>query len=356
MLASLLLQRCQSLPVDAAKFTAAHDLCVAATENAQQCDQSWLRFAEIWLPRCNASFDNPGFVFVDGHSSHVTRAFIEMCAKYSICVIVEPSHTSIVLQVADMGINRFLKETYEREYKSGICTASLTGQKFDDVEKIGCVVRTIHALRSENTLIARCFEKCGLFSGYNDVSSHFPSRLFNAGSSLRDCNFTRMNPTYFKSVLSVSNLAAQRGAAVEIPETIMSERQKRLEDYARLAAGFRKFYFALGATAEVQDEDDGNSSVEPICARDVVSDGVRRLFKLRKALNVPRGAPGRLSTAFGSLASAVDRMQPLLQKRKLHELLCYVSLKETRKQKRKKMNCLLSLRLLQVATCSMVLD
>ncbi len=132
MLTSILLQRCQSLPIDAAKFTAAHDLCVAATENAEQCDQLWLRFAEIWLPRCNASFDNPGFVFVDGHSSHVTRGFIEMCAKYSIYVIVELSHTSILLQVTDVGINRFLKETYERECTSDICTASLTGQKFEN--------------------------------------------------------------------------------------------------------------------------------------------------------------------------------------------------------------------------------
>ncbi len=101
------------------------------------------------------------------------------------------------------------------------------------------MVRTIYALRSENTLIAPCFEKCGLLSGYDDVFSHFPSRLFNAGSSLRDSNLPRVNHTYVKSVLSLSNLTAQRGAAVEIPETIMSERQKRLEDYARVAAGIR---------------------------------------------------------------------------------------------------------------------
>ena len=48
MLASLLLQRSESLSVDAAKFMALHDLCVAATENAQQCDDSWLNFFRIW--------------------------------------------------------------------------------------------------------------------------------------------------------------------------------------------------------------------------------------------------------------------------------------------------------------------
>lgn len=34
---------------------------------------------------------------------------------------------------------------------------------------------------------------------------------------------------------------------------------------------------------------------------------MRKLFKLGDAKNIPRGAPGRLSTAYGSLASAIDQ-------------------------------------------------
>ncbi len=175
--ASLLLQRCQSVPVDAAEFTSSHGLCVPATENAQQSDQSWLEFAKVCLPRCEALFENPGFVFLDGHFSHVTRAFIELAAVHAIYVIVEPSHTSIRLQVADVGVNRFLKQTYEQECTAIMCLASLTGKHFGDVERIGCVVRTVQSLKIQHGLIVHCFEKCGLLSGYNDVASHFPPTL-----------------------------------------------------------------------------------------------------------------------------------------------------------------------------------
>ena len=58
---SLLLQRCQSLPVDAAKFTSTNNACVAATENSRQCDNSWLQFAEICLPQWDTSFSQTGF-------------------------------------------------------------------------------------------------------------------------------------------------------------------------------------------------------------------------------------------------------------------------------------------------------
>lgn len=91
---SLLYKRCLSISTDTAKFTAHYDLCVAATVNAQKSVESWLNFAKIWLPLCGTSFEKPGFVYIDGHSSHVMRAFIQLAAKHGIYVIIEPSHTS----------------------------------------------------------------------------------------------------------------------------------------------------------------------------------------------------------------------------------------------------------------------
>ena len=114
MLASFLLQLCQSFPVDAAKFTASNDLCVPAKENARQYGDSWINFSRIWLPTSNATFENTGIVLVDGHSSHVNTAFIEIAAQHSIYVMVEPSHTSKLLQVADVVVKNFIKQTYER--------------------------------------------------------------------------------------------------------------------------------------------------------------------------------------------------------------------------------------------------
>ena len=80
-----------------------------------------------------------------------------------------------------------------------------------------------------------------------------------------------------------------------------------MEEYAVAAAGFRKFYFALSLTAELHDPSNTIDDIESIDTKDIVSDGASRLFGLGKALNVPRGAPGHLFTAFGSLTSAVDK-------------------------------------------------
>jgi len=181
VIATLLLQRCQSVPVDVAKFVSMNNLCISATENAQQSDVSWLNFAEVWLPLCGTTWENPGFVYIDGHSSHITRAFIHLAAKHAIYVVVEPSHTSIILQVADVGINRFLKTRYCQEYTASICASGVTGKVFDDAERIGCVVRTLLALQASPELITSCFHKAGLLTGYNDISSHFAPAKFNAG-------------------------------------------------------------------------------------------------------------------------------------------------------------------------------
>ena len=222
-------------------------------------------------------------------------------------MIVEISHTSIILQVADVGINRFIKQTYKKEYTASICASNLTGNQFDDVKRIGSVVRTIQSLKTQHGLISKCFTKCGLLCGYNEVAQHFPSNLFNAGRPLRDLNLPQVNTSYVKSVLSIMNLAAERGSAICIPESVITERQNRLEDYAAKELGFREFCFALGSSAVASIECGTGTNIEPLDVKEIVTDGVRRLFKLGKAMNVPRGAPGRLSTVFGSLASAVDQ-------------------------------------------------
>ncbi len=316
VLASLLLQRCQSLPVDTVKLTASSDLCVAATENAQQSDNSWVEFAKIWLPKCGCSFDNPGVVYIDGHTTHLTRAFIELAAKHSVYVVVEPSHTSMLLQVADVGVNRFLKRGYSQEYTASICASSLTGKVFDDLERFGCIVRTIRALESNSETIVNCFEKSALLSGYSDVKKHFPPSKFSAGSSLRDTALPRVSIDYVNAVLSLKNLAAARGAPVIVPEDLITMQQRSLSEYAVSERGFRRFYFSIGQTAVTAGGRATSAPVnedEELDFTDRVNDGVRRMFKLGKAQNIPRGAPGRISTAYGSLASAADQWKAALR-------------------------------------------
>ena len=165
----MLLQRCLSVPIDAVKFTASNGICIAASENAQQTDNLWIEFARIWLPICAATWENPGFVYVDGHSSHLTMIFIEFGAKNSVYVIVEPSHTSMVLQIADVGVNRFIKTKYAVEYTASMCSYGLVGRSFDDTERIACAVRAILALKQSPKLVVNCFLKAGLLAGLQGI-------------------------------------------------------------------------------------------------------------------------------------------------------------------------------------------
>ena len=184
----------------------------------------------------------------------------------------------------------------------------LTKSKFDDVERIVCIVRVMQALCAEHKLIANYFEKCGLLAGYNEVVRHFSTSCFRAGISQRDPNLPEVSAFYVRNVLSLENLFASRNAPITIPKSIISSRQRDIEDYVTAGRSFHRSYFAIGAADEVED----NSSLENrmlagINVAGVVVDGIRKLFKLGKAVNISRGAPGRISTAFDSLASASDQ-------------------------------------------------
>ena len=122
--------------------------------------------------------------------------------------------------------------------------------------------------------------------------SIFPPLKFNAGASLRDTSFPQVNFAYIREVLSVSNLAAARGAPVTISDEVMSEQQRAIDAYATAGEGFRKFYFAFRLSAETSYDETDDATDGVVDAVEIVSHGVRRLFKLGKALNVPRGAPG----------------------------------------------------------------
>lgn len=162
------------------------------------------------MPLCGASFAEPGIVFIDGHSTHVTRPFIDLEAKHGLHVVVEPSHTSMVLQLEDVGMKMFIKLNYSREYAAAMCSNGITGKIFDDTERIGCVVRSVLALQKEVELITSCFKKCGFLTGYNKVHKHFNPSMFAAGKSMRDTNLPTITSHYVRNVLSVSNISARQ--------------------------------------------------------------------------------------------------------------------------------------------------
>lgn len=95
-----------------------------------------------------------------------------------------------------------------------MCTKSVSGSQFDDVERIGCVARTVHALKENKKLAVGCFVKCGLLSCYENA-------MFNSGVQLRNMRQTKVNSAYVHTVLFARNLAGERDAPAVIPEEII---------------------------------------------------------------------------------------------------------------------------------------
>ena len=309
---------------------------IAATDNAQQCAESRLIFAMIWLQRCETSFEKPGLVYIDGHSSHVTTASIQKASRNGLQVVLEPSHNSIILQVAEFGMNRFLETLYQQECTASLFMITVTRCVFDDFKWIVCIIRTLHALKSKPAHTVDCFRRCGLLTGYNDMRKHFPSAHFSAGSSFRDHNLPQIGDTHVRAVLSFSNLADARGAPVSIPESSIKERQKYIDENIATSDGFRRFYLALCPSSKNTDNSSGQEEFSEIDALRIVSDVIRKVLKLGRALNISSGALVRSSTAFGSLVSAIDQWNVALRAKQI--AIKAAANRETRIQQRANMN------------------
>lgn len=223
-----------------------NEVCIAATQNVQQSDETWYKFAGVWLPKCGTSRESPGIVFIDGHSAHVRASFIAQCPRFSIYVIVDPIHTSTLLQVADLGVNRYLKTQYSREYNVPICLSTSHNSRFHGTERIGCVVRTLKALWSRKDIIINCFDKAGLTYGF--ISTKFKRSSFNAGTGSRDTRLPKITDFYITAVLSFRNMCAKIGAPHTVPETRIGEKLRSIRHYVDIGGGFRQFYFSLDST------------------------------------------------------------------------------------------------------------
>lgn len=138
-------------------------------------------------------------------------------------------------------------------------------------------------------------------SGINEVYSHFTPATFAAGLTMRDENLPEVSIDYIRDVLSLENLAGAPGQPVTIPETHITERQLLLQQYTLAGTGFRRFYFSIGSTSKANHSDEQLNS-------EAITNNVRKLFKLGPCTNTPRGAPGRMPTAYGSLASAREQL------------------------------------------------
>lgn len=127
------------MPIIASRYGQVHiikrNIYIASTENTQQSEQTWSNFSNMWLPLCGESKSFTVIVFIDGDTTHITSNFIKQCATHLFYVVVKQSHTSMILQVSDLGIERCLKMRYDTEYTSTICLYIYSNIKrpFDEV-------------------------------------------------------------------------------------------------------------------------------------------------------------------------------------------------------------------------------
>lgn len=82
-----------------------------------------------WLRDPSRNDNEPHFLFLDGHFSHLSLEALEVLDLYGIHVIFLPSHSSHRLQPADLGLQACLKKWLRAAY--GALLRSLNQGKLD---------------------------------------------------------------------------------------------------------------------------------------------------------------------------------------------------------------------------------
>lgn len=80
-----------------------------------------------------------------------------------------------------------------------------------------------------------------------------------------------------------------RASPVSILEPCIAESKKAIDEYVAASDCFRRIYFDLGASSETIGNNDSQKENAEINGLGIVSDGIRKLFKLVSALNIPLG-------------------------------------------------------------------
>jgi hypothetical protein len=215
LLASQLILRGASIGVDTLRKVSGN-LLIHRHDNGVSSDKSWLEFAEMWMPKMQTSLENPGILVVDGHFSHLSRAFTRLAAKNNIYVICEPSNLSILLQTGDNGANAFIGFEYAREYSTMF--ALLNGAISID-HRIDAIARVMKKLRDKGDLIRHSFHTVRLTGDVMDCVGNWNPRQFAIGKQYRDVRLPKVTTNLLNAIFSTSQLVQPWGTAVVIPKS-----------------------------------------------------------------------------------------------------------------------------------------
>lgn len=99
-----------------------------------------------------------------------------------------------MLQVADVGINRFPNNVYEKEYAVSMCEKSVTGVPSECVERIEYVARTVQTLKEKQEV------SCGLLYGYEDVTQNYTPAISKEQSEFDGYEITETGFSFYYAV------------------------------------------------------------------------------------------------------------------------------------------------------------
>lgn len=203
----------------------------------------------------------------------------------------------MIMQVAYIGLNRFIQHEFEKEYTSIFWSNAVTGQRVTVVDLIMCIVQYIQTLKRKGDIITLCFRKAGYFVPLNELPKSFTPDRLDLEKMCRDERLlSKIYKSYVTPILSPKILSANRGAPFYIDRNELEQNLLKLEEYISEDEKFTAFYVTCGSMRRMDDEDKVD-----------VRDGVRRLFCFSSAQHVSRNGVARLSTEFGSFISANDQ-------------------------------------------------
>lgn len=130
------------------------------------------------------------------YSEHITVSLADLSSFYGLHEVVNTTNRCIVIQMADDRVNKFIDSWYVTDNTAIRCLKSVTGNKLEYLERVGCIIHTVIAPRNERELILRFFLKCGLLTGFKEVHQYFVPLLFTAGIPLQDSNLPFVSCDY----------------------------------------------------------------------------------------------------------------------------------------------------------------
>jgi hypothetical protein len=216
LLMTQLIFRGGSLGVETVKKVT-KDIMVHRFDNGVQNDKSWVEFATEWMKKVPTSPSCPGVVFVDGHSSHLTRKFTKLAAEHHLYVICEPSNLSILLQTGDNGANAFIGSEYAKEYSTMFAIKNGAISVDDRVEAIWRVMKKI---TKKNDLLRHCFQAVRLTGDLMDCVGKWLPEQFAIGKQYRDERLPKVTGPFLSEVFSMEQLCQPWGTAVKLPQRV----------------------------------------------------------------------------------------------------------------------------------------